>query len=85
MNGGDNCDHENPDCTPGPDGLCAGNCALSYGQILQRSADYIATYGVTYYEIYPPDASNLKDCHLHSLPAESECSELQSLARDYRR
>ena len=78
MNGGDNCDHENPDCTPGPDGLGTGNCALSYGQILQRSADYIATYGVTYYEIYPPDASNLKDIvtYIHCLlnPSAPNCN-----------
>jgi hypothetical protein len=58
MNGGNNCDHDNPACTPAP---CTGDCALSYGEILQRSADHLATYGITYYEIYPPDASNLQD------------------------
>jgi hypothetical protein len=77
MNGGNNCDHDNPDCVPGPNGLCTGNCALSYGDILQRSADHIATYGVTYYEIYPPDASNLQDnvAYIHCLLDPSEvCS-----------
>jgi len=78
MNGGNNCDHDNPDCVPGPDGLCTGNCALSYGDILQRSADHIASYGATYYEIYPPDASNLQDTvtYIHCLldPTAPNCN-----------
>jgi hypothetical protein len=61
MNEGNNCDHDNPDCVPGDDNLCTGDCALSYGDILQRSADRISTYGASYYEIYPIDASNLMD------------------------
>jgi hypothetical protein len=69
MNGGNNCDHDNPDCLPDGDNQCTGDCALSYGAILQRSADRIATYSASYYEIYPPDASNLKDIltYIHDL------------------
>ncbi len=61
MNDMTNCDQDRPECLPGDDNLCTGNCALSYGDILQRSALRILTYGPSYYEIYPPDASNLKD------------------------
>ncbi len=61
MNSCTNCDLENPDCVPDGDDRCSGDCALSYGDILQRSADRILTYSPSYYEIYPPDASNLKD------------------------
>jgi hypothetical protein len=80
MNGGNNCDLENPDCVPDPvTMLCDGDCALSYGQILQRSADRLVTYGPVYYEIYPPDASNLKDvvsC-IHEMLTGGECEQGQ--------
>lgn len=68
MNGGNNCDHDNPDCTP-TDNMCEGDCALDFLHILERSADKIATYSARYYEIYPPDASNLKDgvTYIHNL------------------
>jgi hypothetical protein len=77
MNGGDgnNCDHDNLSCDfPHPP--CELDCALDYGQILQRSFDHLATYSPSYYEIYPPDAGNLKpvvSC-IHNLLHGEACS-----------
>jgi len=65
MNGGTNCDHDNSNCIP----PCVDDCALSSLMILERSADRIASYRTNYYEVYPPDASNLKDgiTYIHDL------------------
>ena len=77
MNGGDgnNCDHDNLSCNPfNPP--CELECALDYGEVLQRSYDHLATYSPKYYEIYPPDASNLKSvvsC-IHNLLHGEVCS-----------
>jgi hypothetical protein len=73
MNGGINCDRENCDYSHPP---CEGDCVLEYGEILQRSYDHLATYLPSYYEIYPPDASNLKSvvsC-IHNLLHGEVCS-----------
>ena len=67
MNSGDNCDHD-ANCRP-VDGMCEGDCALYYDQILQRSADHLLTYSPSYYEIYPVDARNLPTIvtYIHNL------------------
>ena len=78
MNGGTNCDNDNPDCDPN-NPPCDGICALDFDMILQKSADRIASYFANYYEVYPPDASNLKDtiCNIHTLlnPTGAPCTE----------
>jgi hypothetical protein len=60
MNGGNNCDRDNSLCDP-LNPPCQDTCALDYATVLQRSADRLISYSASYYEIYPPDASNLQD------------------------
>jgi len=75
MNGGDNCNHEDPDCvpstpTPTPTPTpCTGPCAIDYQQELDFSGDHLATYNASYYEVYYLDAgaANLSLAHLHCL------------------
>lgn len=65
MNGGNDCDHDRTECTyPCPDDCIISNCT-----ILERSADRIMSYSANYYEVYPPDASNLQDAitYIHCL------------------
>jgi hypothetical protein len=68
------CDLDNPDCDSSHP-PCEEACALDYGEVLQRSADRINTYSAHYYEIYPPDASNLKDIvtYIHNLLNPPSC------------
>jgi hypothetical protein len=62
MNGGNNCNHDDLSCSTTCQGeCCEGDCVLDWGSILQHSADHLITYSASYYEIYPPDAGNLKD------------------------
>jgi hypothetical protein len=68
MNGGDNCNHEDPDCAPWTP-PCTDPCIISYQQELDFSGDHLATYNASYYEVYYLDAgaANLSLAHLHCL------------------
>jgi hypothetical protein len=74
MNGGDNCNHEDPNCAPTPTPTptptpCMSPCAISYQQELDFSGEHIATYSASYYEVYYLDAgaANLCLANLHAL------------------
>jgi hypothetical protein len=67
MNNKTNCDWDRSECEPDESKVCDPECALSYEEILDRSADRLYTYSPSYYEIYPTDASKLQDsvCYIH--------------------
>jgi hypothetical protein len=63
MNGGNDCNHEDPNCTP----PCTGDCVINYQQELDFSGDHLATYCANYYEVYYLDAAKLALGNLHGL------------------
>jgi hypothetical protein len=87
MNGGNNCNLEDPNCTPGPSGTptptptptptaCIGDCAITFQQELDQSGDHLRTYNANYYEVYYLDAAvgHLSLDYLHGVFTGTSCT-----------